>query len=211
MKLYYSPNSPYVRKVLVCAYELGLAGRIELLDSAANPVARDQAIVAHNPLGQVPTLLTDDGGILADSRVICEYLDDLGNGALFPAGRKARWRALADQSLADGMLVATLLTRYETFMRPEALRWPEWIAGQKEKIFSGLAYFNGVAGALAGRVDIGTITLASALSYLDLRAPDLDWRARAPALAVWYAVFEARPSMKATVLGVAPPVPVTPR
>lgn len=211
MKLYYSPNSPYVRKVLVAAYELGLAGRIELLDSAANPVSRDQTIVAHNPLGQVPTLLTDGGGVFADSRVICEYLDDLGNGSLFPAERKARWRALADQSLADGMLVATLLARYETFMRPEALRWPEWVAGQKEKIFSGLAHFNAVAGALAGRVDIGTITLACALSYLDLRAPDLDWRTRAPALAAWYAVFETRPSMKATVLGVAPPVPVTPR
>ena len=150
-------------------------------------------------------VLTDDGTVLADSRVICEYLDDLAGGGLFPAAKSARWQALADQSLADGMLVATLLTRYETFMRPEPMRWPDWIAGQREKILSGLASFEARATTLGARRDIGVITLACALSYLDLRAPDLNWRSHAPALAGWYAAFAARPSMTATVLGVAPP------
>ena len=71
MKIYFSPASPFVRKCMVIAHELGLADRIEKLPSAAGPVARDQNIIPDNLLGQVPTLITDDGQRLFDSRVIC--------------------------------------------------------------------------------------------------------------------------------------------
>ena len=70
MKLYYSATSPFVRKCLVAAHELGLRDRIELVPANAHPVTRDRALVALNPLGQVPTLVTDDGAVLYDSRVI---------------------------------------------------------------------------------------------------------------------------------------------
>ena len=113
MKVYYSPASPFVRKVLVSAHELGLADRIELLSCAAHPINRDQEIVAHNPLGQVPTFFTDDGSVIYDSRVICEYLDSFSPGRLLGSG-ESRWRALTEQSLADGLLDAALLARYET-------------------------------------------------------------------------------------------------
>src|SRR3954451_22246874 len=124
MKIFYSPASPYVRKVMVVAHELGLADRIERLPSAAGPVARDAAIREHNPLGQVPTFFTDDGAVLYDSRVICEYLDDLGGGSFFGSGA-ARWRNLTDAALGDGLLGAALLARYEAVLRPEPLRWAE--------------------------------------------------------------------------------------
>jgi hypothetical protein len=104
MKLFFSPTSPYVRKCLVVAHELGLAGRIEFVASNAHPVTRDQTIIAKNPLGKVPTLIADDGLVLYDSRVICEYLNDLAGGKVFPASGKARWEALTLQSLADGIL-----------------------------------------------------------------------------------------------------------
>src|SRR5204863_7550506 len=84
MKLFYSPLSPYVRKCLVAARELGLHERIELVPAAAHPVNRDRNIVAHNPLGKVPTLVTDEGAVLYDSRVICEYLNAVGKGNLIP-------------------------------------------------------------------------------------------------------------------------------
>jgi glutathione S-transferase len=116
MKIYYSPASPFVRKVMICAAELGL--EIERLPSAVGPVARDQTVVADNPLGQVPTFLADDGTALYDSRVICEYLDAHAGGRLFPAAGPARWRALVEQSLGDGVLGAALLARYETVLRP---------------------------------------------------------------------------------------------
>ena len=73
MKIFFSPTSPYVRKCLVAAHELGLGDRIALLPSNANPVQRDRDLIALNPLGKVPTFIADDGQVLYDSRVICEY------------------------------------------------------------------------------------------------------------------------------------------
>lgn len=200
LKLYFSPTSPFVRKCLTSAHELKLLDRIELASGAAHPVNRDPALVALNPLGQVPTLITDDGVALHDSRVICEYLDSLvnGGGTLFPRNGGDRWRALTLQSTADGMLDAALLVRYENAARPEPLRWADWQRGQLDKVETSMTAIERDLGALAGRVDIGTLTLGCALWYLELRYPDLGWRARHPRLAAWEASFAQRPSMQAT-------------
>jgi len=198
MQIFYSATSPYVRKCLVAAHELGLRERIELVPAAPHPVNRDQSVVARNPLGKIPTLITDDGAILYDSRVVCEYLNQLAKGQLFPGAGSARWTALGEQSLADGMLDAAVLVRYETFARPEHLRWPDWISGQTEKVVSGLAEIERHAASFAGRIDIGTITIGCALGYLDLRLAALAWRDQHRAAAAWYEQFAARESMLAT-------------
>lgn len=197
MKIFFSPASPYVRKVMIVAHELGLADRIETLPSAAGPVARDATIRAHNPIGQVPTFLTDDGTVLYDSRVICEYLDALGDGSMFGAGQ-TRWRNLTDAALGDGLLGAALLARYETFLRPEARRWDEWTAGQMEKITDAVDRIETTAGQFGDRVDIGTVTFACGLGYLDFRFPDLDWRSKHPATTQWFKAFSKRRSLSAT-------------
>ncbi len=86
MKLFFSPASPYVRKVTVLALETGLDARIERVVTTTSPVQRDPGLGAENPRGKVPTLITDDGQVLYDSRVVCEYLDSLHHGAkMFPA------------------------------------------------------------------------------------------------------------------------------
>ena len=198
MKIYFSPFSPYVRKCLVVGHELGLDARITLLPSSAHPVIRDQAIIANNPLGKVPTLLTDDGQALYDSRVICEYLDDLAGGALFPKSGNARWEALTLHALADGMLDAALLARYEDVARPEPIRWKEWRAGQLDKVETSLAHLEGNLQTLAGRVDIGSLSMACALWYLDVRFAELQWRGRYPKVAEWYAGFSQRASTQMT-------------
>ncbi|MCP1549301.1 MULTISPECIES: glutathione S-transferase [Methylorubrum] len=198
MKLFHSHSSPFVRKVMVVAHELGLAERLELLPSAVHPVKRDRSVLAQHPLAQVPTLVLDNGEGLADSRVICEYLDAEAGGRLFPAGGDARWRALNEQSTADGVLDAALLIRYELTARPESERSAAWIEGQTAKIESALAWFEEQAEAVRDRVDIGTIALACALGYLDLRFSDIAWRDDAPRLAAWFARFEERPAMVAT-------------
>ena len=198
MKLYFSPFSPYVRKCLVVGHELGLDARITLLPSAAHPIQRDQAIIANNPLGKVPTLLTDDGQALYDSRVICEYLDDLAGGTLFPKTGAARWQALTLHALADGMLDAALLARYEDVARPEAIRWKEWRAGQLDKVETSLAHLEGNLHTLAGRVDIGSLSMACALWYLDVRFTELQWRGRYPKVADWYLGFSQRASTQMT-------------
>jgi len=197
MKLLFSPFSPYVRKCLVTANELGLDGRISLLASAANPVNRDQTIIPHNPLGKVPTFFTDDGEALYDSRVICEYLNDLAKGGIFPAAGTARWRALTLQS-RDGILDAAILARYEVFLRPEPLRWEDWSRGQRDKIRTSLAHLNANPSMLSAEITIGNIAVGCALWYLDLRFADFGWRETYPEVAKWYAAYSQRPSMKMT-------------
>lgn len=198
MKIYYSVTSPFVRKCLVSAHELGLRERLELVPAAAHPINRDPAVVAVNPLGKIPALVTDEGTVLFDSRVIVEYLNALADGHLIPARGAARFRVLADQALADGMLDAAVLTRYETAVRPQSLRWDAWIGGQLEKVTCGLAEFEGRASELAGRIDAGTIALGCALGYLDFRYASIPWRERYPATADWFAAFARRESMTST-------------
>jgi glutathione S-transferase len=198
MKIYYSATSPYVRKCLVAAQELGLREKIEFLSAAAHPVDRDRALVASNPLGKVPTLVLDDGAVLYDSRVICDYLNSLGNGRLVPADGPSRWSVYRDQALADGMMEAAILVRYETFARPEPLRWKGWIDGQMDKVICALKELEQSAGSLAERVDVGTIAIGCALGYLDFRYASLRWRTSYPKLAAWFAQFGERESMAGT-------------
>ena len=194
MKILFSPFSPFVRKCLVMAHELGL--KIDLLPSSAHPVNRDREIIAVNPLGKVPTFFTDDGQVLYDSRVICEYLDHLGGGRLIPPPGPGRWSTLTLQSLGDGMLDAALLARYETVARPEPQQWPAWRDAQLDKIETSMAALEAHPEWLRDRFDIGAITIGCALWYLDLRFGDNGWRDRHPGLAAWYAAFSQRDSMR---------------
>ncbi|TCK30917.1 glutathione S-transferase [Ancylobacter aquaticus] len=201
MKLLHAPTSPFVRKVMVVALETGLAERIDIVFNAASPLQRDPELTRLNPLGKIPALLLDDGTALYDSAVICEYLADLaGDSAIFPVG-PARWPALTLQALGDGLLDAAVGTRYESVMRPEPLRWPDWSQAQLAKIAGGLDAVEEMA--RSGLIDptlhhIGLITLGCALGYLDFRYADMGWREGRPATAEWFAAFDARPVMAAT-------------
>lgn len=199
MKLYYSPASPYVRKVMAVAIEAGIDGKIEKVTAPSTPVAMDKGLGAQNPLGKVPTLLTDDGMTLFDSPVICEYIDSLSVKAkTFPASGPARWKALQLQALGDGLLDAAILCRYEATLRPKDKQWADWTAGQMQKIDQSLSAIEAAAPGFGDRADIGTITCGCALGYLDFRFADKDWRKGHPKAAAWFAKFDERPSMKAT-------------
>ena len=199
MKLYHSPASPFVRKALVAAHETGLAERIEIATIALTPVASNTELNRENPLGKIPALVLEDGTTLFDSRVICEYLDTRHDGPrLFPADGRERWTALRRHALADGLLDAAILCRYETFLRPEERRWTDWIDGQRAKFRRALDALEGEANDFGATVDIGTIAAACAADYLDFRSLDDGWRDRRPRLAAWLGGFAARPSMQAT-------------
>ena len=200
MQLYFNPASPYVRKVRVSAHELGLSGAIELVSVSVSPVSPHEGVRSSNPVGKIPALITDDGMALYDSPVICEYLDALAGGdRIFPAAGGARWTALRRQALADGIMDAAVLTRYEQTVRPGELRWQAWIDGQLLKIRAALDALE--RESLEGAFDIGTISIACALGYLDLRFASEDWRKSRPRLAAWAAAVGRRPSLAAT----APP------
>ena len=197
MKLRHSPRSPFVRKVMVVAHEHGLVDHIELLPTALSPVEGNAELARENPLMKVPSLVTDDGQALFDSRVICEYLDASGSGRkLFPAAGPARWTALRQQALADGTLDAIILCAYENAARPADKRWSGWTDGQMKKAHQGLAAAEHED--LSGPLTIGPIATGCMLGYLDLRFPDDGWRRRHPQLAAWYEGFAQRPSMQAT-------------
>jgi glutathione S-transferase len=197
MKLRYAARSPFVRKVMVVAHEHGLVDRIEPVATTLSPVQGNQTLAQENPLMKVPSLVTDDGEVLFDSPVICEYLDAIGAGAkLFPPAAPARWRALRQQALADGILDAIILCAYEASQRPEDKRWADWTDGQMRKAHQGLAAAE--REDLSGPLTIGPIAVGCMLGYLDLRFPSDGWRDRQPRLARWYESFQQRPSMQAT-------------
>jgi glutathione S-transferase len=181
---------------MVVAHEHGLVGRIELVPTTVSPVQANEALAPENPLMKVPSLTTDDGQALFDSPVICEYLDSIGTGPkLFPAAGAARWTALRQQALGDGILDALILSRYE-MTRPEDKRWSGWTDGQMKKAHQGLAAVEGED--LSGPRTIGHVTIGCMLGYLDFRFPDDGWRRRHPRLAGWYETFGQLPSMQAT-------------
>lgn len=205
MKLYFTPTSPFVRKVMVAAHELGLAGRIEPVFLRPSPTQADPVLSAANPLNKIPALVLDDGSSLYDSPVICEYLDTLHAGApLVPASGPRRFAALRRQALCDGVLEAAILLFYERAQRPRELWWQPWLDGQAEKARQGLDALEAevAAGAFDQPADapagLDAICAAVTLGWLEFRAPLGDVRAGRPALAAWYERFRARPSMVAT-------------
>jgi len=202
MKLYANKASPFARKVRVLVREIGLTGRVEEIETIVSPIAANETLARDNPLVKIPALVTDSGETLFDSRVICEYLDTLHTGRkLFPASGPQRFTALRRQSLTDGILDAAVLCRYETAVRPEPLRWKDWIEGQRRKIFGGLAVLEVEAGAWGDEFAIGQVGAACVLGYLDFRFADWDWRGGHPQLSGWFKKVSARPSVAATKPG----------
>lgn len=187
MKLRYSPASPFARKVAIAGRVLGFADRIEMIDADGDP---GDVVRSRNPLNKIPLLLTDEGMAIFDSRVIVEYLDHLAGGhRLLPAAPQARFQALTQQALADGIMEASILVIYEDRWREPAQISQKWLAHQQKKVDQGLAALE--ADLPGETIDVGTIAVASALGFLDLRHGGV-WRHAQPKLATWLAGFAAR-------------------
>ncbi|TBW34718.1 glutathione S-transferase family protein [Siculibacillus lacustris] len=174
--------SPFGRKVEIAAAVLGLGAVVTVRKADTNDPA--DSLREENPLGKIPTLILDDGSTLFDSRVILEWLDQrAGGGRILPTEPEARFAALRLQALADGLLDAALLCLYEVRMRPETERSPGWVERQQGKIDRTLAHLEAAVPPLAP-VTVGTIALACALGYLDIRFEG-KWRAAHPRLVAW--------------------------
>jgi glutathione S-transferase len=193
MKLAYSPASPYVRKVTACAIKRGV--QIERLKIGTT----DPELLKFNPLSKVPTLITDDGQHLFDSPVICEYLDSVGSAPkLFPAPGPARWKALTQEALADGILDATQPRRREVALPQDDGR-KDYIKLQQGKVARALDEFEKQADSLGNLDTIGEITIGCALGYLDFRYANEPWRPGHPKLEAWYAKVSKLPPLADTV------------
>jgi glutathione S-transferase len=197
MKLHWSPRSPFVRKVMITAHELGLVDRLSLVRTPVAMTTTNKALQADNPLSKLPTLMLDDGTPLYDSVVICEYLDTLHDGPkLFPPDHKAKWTALRRHALGDGLLELLILWRNE---REREHPSPVFLKTFQEKVDASFATLEKDAAAIAATpFGIGHIAIGCALSYSDFRFPDRDWRKRHPQIAAWHKTFSERPSARAT-------------
>jgi len=199
MELFYSPNSPYARKARIIIQELDLEPRVK---QTAVALPADAKLRAINPLGKIPALLLDDGSVIYDSPVICEYLDDLGQGKFFPrAGffreAQGRWRALTLQALGDGLADA-VVRRTQEMRLDDDKRSAEVIRRQTTAIEAAFAVADRAVPKFPAEPTIGEIAIACAIGYLDLRAPFDGWRERYPQLAQWLEIFSQRPSAQAT-------------
>ena len=195
MKLFYSPASPFVRKVMACAISREIDGQIRLIPTVAGNSPPD--LIAANPLSKVPCLITQDGMALFDSPVICEYLDALDGGLpLFPRSGGARWLALKHQAMGDGIMDAAVARRGES-LRPKDAARDAFMARQKAAVDRTLAALE--AEPPHRTIDIGSIAIGCALGYLDFRFAHEPWRASAPKLAAWFEEFSRNPCMARTV------------
>jgi len=199
MKLLYQTHSPYARKALVFAHEVGLAEQIEVIHHETSPTLHNEVVFAQNPLGKVPVLLRDSGPALFDSDVICAYLDTLHQRRhLVPENGEARWRALTMQAVAQGMAEAGIAVRWETVRRPEALRYQPLCDGYVEKLTISYDWLEREIDAEEA-LHVGHIAIATTLSWIAFRALPA-FREGRSRLTAWFDEFEARESMRATPL-----------
>ena len=190
MKLYYSATSPFVRKVLLSAHEKGFYESIEFLSEGG--VGRD------NPLAKVPALVVSEREVIIDSFVICDYFESFQpNPTLIPTDSCRRNHVLRLHALGDGIMESAVASVMEG-RRPKDKQWQDFHSAQHAKINNALVAIESQVHNFVEMVDLGTLTVAAALGYLDLRFSDWDWSARCPELAGWYARFCDRPSMRAT-------------
>jgi glutathione S-transferase len=194
VKLYGNAASPFARKCRVIAHELGLK-----LEEIRTLPMQDPEFRRINPLGKIPALVLDDGSVLIDSPVICEYLNHTGGGKFFPGmnifkNTSGRWKALGLAALGDG--IADAAVAYVILGRENPV--PE--AARKRQMDTVLAALDALERVnFAKDPTIGEISVGCALGYVDFRLPDLDWKSSRPKLAAWFARFSEYPSMKATV------------
>lgn len=194
MKLFAANTSPYARKVRVLIAEKRAGARVELIliDPWSDPAALHEAV----PSGKVPALVTDEGWALGESWAIADYLDAVlpGPRLLVPDGPE-RWQALRRSALAHGLMDAAFAAVIEG-RRPVDERSPAWVERQKAAIRRSLPVLEAMGPPAL--FDLGAISLACALDYLDFRHGDLDWRVLCPTLATWFAAVDQRPSMRIT-------------
>jgi glutathione S-transferase len=200
LTLYYSPTSPFARKVRIAAFELGLQDELQLI--ALNPFEAGEEYWAVNPLSKIPSLVTRDGFMLPDSRLILDYLRTLGDA--LEADGANDWANRKRQQLADGVIDAAVSANLEQRREPQLIS-KHWFERQLGAVRRTLAFLEAEAAQLrtSGRITAAEISVASALGYLDLRLSNsLDWRSEFAQLAAWFATISQRPSVRDTV----PPV-----
>lgn len=209
MQLFWTPASPFTRKVSVAARELGLWDRIEIrpttwtLDWGYRTPPFTPGLAEANPVARIPTLITDAGMAIGCSTLICLHLNEMAAPkTLIPGqtgtGSTARWSMWSTYAVADGLLEAQIAMRAE-MLRPAEIRSESFLQKQRERIGRCFDALERDAGVLDAPIDLAQITAGIACGYQDWREWLVDFRPGRPRLATWYEGFAQRPAMLATV------------
>lgn len=199
MELWFNHASPFARKCRIVLLEKNLSGVVRLRDvGALHPAEAHPALASASPLGRIPVLLLDHGLPVQDSRVIVDYLDHLDAPRFHPHDTMSRIRTLSLQALADGLMEASLLHRYQSLA---ATPWTAWTGRLQDRMRVALASLEEQCAMFGSGAEIciGQVATIAALGYLDFRFPELDWRADAPELAAWFVQMNHRESVTATL------------
>ncbi|MFA3916729.1 glutathione S-transferase [Ruegeria hyattellae] len=198
-RLYFSPASPFARKVRVAMHEKDIVDRVEEVEVTTSPVDTNADLAAYNPLGKLPCLVRADGRVVYDSRAILRFIDSLSADAPLYPSDDTEFDRLTVESLAEGVIEAALQCVYERRVRAEDQVSQPWLDGQQDKINRALNWFEvHVSDALAPSFDAASIGLACGLAYLDFRQPIGDWRPGRRQLSAWYDTVSGRPSLVKT-------------
>ena len=185
MKILFAPASPYSAKVRMAARYSGL----DLEDVRTDTSAESPELVASNPLGKVPTLITDDGTAVYDSRAIMQFIDRTTGKKLYPRNSARRTEAEVLEALCDGICDALILIIYERRYRPEEKVHQEWIDRQWRRVERGLDHLDANLPRTTKSLHGGHFALAGMIGYLSLRFEG-KWERGRPKLKNWPAKFE---------------------
>ena len=187
MKLLYSTTSPYSAKVRMAAVLAGIPLDLEVVDTNANPAV----LLDANPLGKIPTLISDDGETIYDSRVITQYLNRVSGNKLFPRNAAKRLEAERLEALADGICDCLLVIAYERRTRPQDKIHEPWLDRQWEKAMRGLDALNANPPKLPKTITVGHVAVRAMLGYLNIRFEG-KWEKGRGKLKRWAARFDEK-------------------
>ena len=192
--LRYTPIAQYVQSVEAVINYAELRDAIQLVPTRPFDPACDLASV--NPLGTVPTLILDDDTSLYGGPVIYEFLDGLHlKRKLYPDSGRARFTALRQCWLADGLFDSVVRIIIESWEPPESQR-PHWTARNWAKVTRALDQLE-LDAVDWSDLHIGQVRAVGAIAFLELKyaiisnaatglPAGFDWRAGHPRLSNWF-------------------------
>jgi glutathione S-transferase len=200
MRLFYSAASPFARLVRIALLETGLDARVAKHElTRAKLYSAESEVLAHNPIGRVPTLELDDGTVLTESKLILDWIDACQAGPrLLPRDGADGWRALAEMGQALGLLDG-IVGWLRAVVSPDPQ--PATIARESTRVIRAADALEAAVarGGYGGPMDAPQIVLGTALGLVEPRLPGWKWREGRPALSAWQDRIAARPSFQATM------------
>lgn len=187
MKLLCSSTSPYSSKVRMALRYLDIEAEVVRVATSEDP----PELIDNNPLGKIPTLLSDHDGPIFDSVAIMHYLNRRSEGGLYPRKNRKRTEAEVLEALCDGITDCLVAIVYERRQRPEERVHQPYIDRQWQKVSRGLDHLNAHLPKTGKSLHGGHFSLAALIGYLMLRFPG-EWEDGRTALAAWPQKFEKR-------------------